>query len=118
MNITYTPADEMTFQKDRMSSYDAAVSREYVRNSTVSYKKNSSVEDSPVYDKHEVESLVIRRFWSVFILLFIISTLTAWMYVNNEGATLDLSSLFVGTLMMTVPAALLHANYFKSKICS
>lgn len=116
MNITYTPASKTSSTKDRMSHYDAAISQSAVKNTNKIHKTHNDVENAYMYKNEEIELLVSRRFWSVFLSLFVISTVTAWIYAVNDGGSINFSSVFVGTILLTLPASFLHANYFKSKI--
>lgn len=116
MNITYTPADKRISKKSRMSNYDAAVSRDMLQDSNILHNRKNDYKNSRMFNDNEVEKLSVIRFWSTFLTLFVISVITAWIYVTIEGGLLDFSSIFVGTILLTFPASLLHTGYFKNKI--
>lgn len=120
MNITYTPAGKNTPHNSRMDNYDAAVSQNSSQTMNVSYRNNpaSQRKNRSVfnYDSEEIDYLVSKRFWGVFISLFVISVVTAWVYTIQVGASLDFSSIFTGTILITAPASFIHASYFRRKI--
>lgn len=116
MNITYTPSDERISKKSRMSNYDSAVSRDILQDSAILHNRKNDYKNSKSFNENEIRKLSVSRFWSTFFTLFVISVITAWMYVTIEGGSLDFSSIFVGTIFLTFPASLLHTGYFKNKI--
>lgn len=69
-----------------------------------------------IEDENMVKSLGIKRFWSVFFSLLFVSLVTAWVYVTKNGGSLEFQPFLAGTLMTTLPASLIHTNYYVRKL--